>query len=289
MAAGDETRSHQPGGKHTSGEGSGATRTIASRILGETRTYWVHLPVSYGEEVDPGRRYPVVVILDGHFHRPWATTAVTFLSRVRRMPEAIVVGIHNRNEARGRGPSTRARDLTPTHSLIHYDGKPNDVYRASGGADRFLRFVTEEVLAEVGEAYRTTLPTVLVGHSLGGQCTLHAFLSDHKSFQGYVALDPCIWWDERLAVRRAEVLPEGGSVFRSPLYVGFSDTPEDSRKGQRDFFATLQAKAGPARRDRVGFKIYDGEYHASMYLKGLLDGLTFVFRERPGADAPEGG
>ena len=74
------------------------------------------------------------------------------------MPEMILVGIQNTN---------RTRDLTPTKTE-----------RANtGGGDKFLDFIEQEVLPLVEKNYRTEPFRVFAGHSLGGLAVVYTMLS----------------------------------------------------------------------------------------------------------------
>jgi predicted alpha/beta superfamily hydrolase len=263
---------------------TGIVRIMASAIMAEARRYWVYLPPSYHDEAAAERRYPVVVHLDGQSHGDWSPTTVEYMIRRRRVPEVIVVGVYNTDQENRLSPVERARDLTPTHSLIHHDGTQNECYRLSGGADRFSNFLEQELLPTVDETYRTLPRRVIVGQSLSGCFVLDAFLTGQSAFQAFVAMDPCLWWDGDRAKHLTAELEPGSAIFERALFVAFSGTDEANRVMQQAWFDQLGGKAAEPDRRHLRFAHYPEESHISMNLKGFYDGLGFLLGERCGLD-----
>lgn len=253
--------------------------TIRSEILGEDRPYWVYVPASYGDVSAPSRRYPVMVIAGGDrlFHS--ATGVVQFLSQAKRIPEMIVVAVlHDALERRG--PSGLwARDMTPTHSLIHYDGTENEIYRLSGGGEKYLKFLRDELLRRIDETHRTASFRILAGHSLGGLLAVHSFLSDAAAFSAYIAIAPCMWWDDELMLKRLAALPAAHDAFNRALYLGSAARVPNAKKAQETFWSLLEEKSPAESRHRCRFHYYSDEDHGSVPLISLYDGLLFLFRE----------
>ena len=131
------------------------TANLTSSVLAEGRAYTVHLPDGYARDTE--RRYPVVYVLDGPPLDDHTAQGARPLAAGGQAPGLIVVGIPNMQR------SGRARDfLPPFLKFARRDGSP-----FTGGADRFLRFLREELVPRIERDYRTTRPRLLVGHSLG--------------------------------------------------------------------------------------------------------------------------
>lgn len=81
---------------------------IQSSVLQESRTLTISKPKGYEGTTD---RYPVLYLLDGEVHFPYAAGMVNFLAESDRIPEMIVVGVSSQDRAK------RTRDLTPTHTV----------------------------------------------------------------------------------------------------------------------------------------------------------------------------
>jgi uncharacterized protein len=138
--------------------GNTEARSIASRIEGRTYGLLVALPEGYAEST---KSYPVLYVLDG-----WHFPLVDFIAEEgvysKRMPQVIVVTLDHGagQEPRGRVMDLRRLDFTPTKV-------PGDDY--SGGADRFLAFMEEELIPYVEGKYRADrTDRGLLGHSYGG-------------------------------------------------------------------------------------------------------------------------
>lgn len=251
--------------------------TIASETLGEDRQYWVYLPASYDSDSGASQHYPVMYLLDGDAHFPSASGVVEFMSSGIngnfQIPELIVVAIPNTN---------RTRDLTPSHSIIFSTGEESSFLQSSGGGDAFLKFVRDELFPKIESDYRTAPHRTLVGHSFGGLLALHALLDAPDMFQAYIAIDPSLWWDDKLLVRLAEKTLEddhkrGGSVYISLANHpnGVTGEPGLDEESIREFSRIL-ANAGDSD-IRSTLQYFEAEDHGSVPLLSLYYGLLHVF------------
>jgi len=176
---------------------SAETFVIHSNILGEDRRVVIYNPDKVGGNVLPF--YPVLYLLDEN-DMSMVTGMVKYLSAYNeQLPAMLVVGID--------GGDQRMRDLTPTHSLYDNMGKldpdPNGWLQPSGGGDKFLRFMREEVIPFVEKRYRTAPFRIFAGHSVGGLTAVHALTAHPDMFNAYLAVAPSLWWDKGGFVRSA--------------------------------------------------------------------------------------
>jgi hypothetical protein len=230
------------------------------------------------------QRYPVLYLLDGDAHFLSATGVVQFMGSGpngnSQIPELIVVAMPNTN---------RTRDLTPTHSTFGFLGKEEAWVKASGGGDRFLRFIRDELFPKIDSTYRTLPYRILVGHSFGGLLALHALLEAPGMFQAYVAIDPGFWWDDQELVRRVESRLKAASQLRASVFVTIADTPffpvKDVRTGA-DVFARMRTsaeafaqslRAGSPAGLRWSIRHFEADDHVSAPLPSLYQGLLFIF------------
>ncbi|PKF80718.1 hypothetical protein CW749_05100 [Vibrio sp. vnigr-6D03] len=165
--------------------------TLTSSVLGEERNVWVSLPNSYNE--NPTKHYPVIYTTDGKYLLKNLQGAMWALTTRADVPDAILVGVENPD-------LTRARDLTPT--VVTGGNVPPGI--VTGQSQQFERFIVEELVPWVNQEYRTDGFDVLAGHSFGGLFTLSSLLSPNARavFEGYVAIDPSLWWDNQIMVER---------------------------------------------------------------------------------------
>jgi len=161
----------------------GQSYAVPSAILGETRRLNVWLPPSYGQGE---QRYPVIYLLDGgeeeDFHHITGLARISGEYGVTR--EFIVVGIES--------GATRRYDMT------FPSAQPDDLKAIprNGGAARFRRFVVEEARGWVEGRYRTSGERVIMGESLAGLFVVETLLKQPDAFDGYIAIDPSLWWDK---------------------------------------------------------------------------------------------
>lgn len=174
---------------------------LTSAALGEARDFSVRLPAGYAR--DPQQRYPVIYVLDGPPLDGHTAEGATRLAASGLAPGLIVVGIPNMQRG------GRARDfLPPSLSFRRRDGTA-----FTGGADRFLRFLRDELVPRIERDYRTTAPRLLVGHSLGAIFVCYSLGAAPALFDGRFAHSPAIWRDEDTVVAEvARALPAGRSL-----------------------------------------------------------------------------
>ncbi len=190
----------------------GEKRILSSKILGEDRPYYVYVPKSYGENKYLPKKYPVLYILDGEDHFHSASGMINYMSATaNQIPELIVVAIPNTKD--------RMQNMTPTQSLINYDGKEQKSLSTSGGGDKFLEYIEKELIPEIEANYRTVPHRTFVGHSLGGLIVLHSLFTQPGIFQNYIAIDSSLWWDNQIMNKRAEGLDAESIDSNSRVYM----------------------------------------------------------------------
>jgi len=247
----------------------GKVFAIESTVLNEQREYMVSLPASYqGDDFYIEKSYPVLVVLDGERLFELAAGMVHAMSSggTEQIPEMIVVGVPN---------TDRSRDMLP-----NYDIEAGQEANASGAVS-FRRFLEEELVPAVQENYRTTNCRILVGHSYSGLFAADSFL-ESTEFNGYVAIDPSLWWDDRVLVKRANQLLAAKEKFTSSIYFGQANNPfnegmEAGRLGRalQAFTRTLDTLKVDGLRYQTRF--YPDEDHYSIPLITLYHGFQFVF------------
>src|SRR6202048_3031607 len=255
--------------------------TFHSGTLNEDRPYWVYLPESYNSKSQAPEAYPVLYLLDGDalFHS--ATGVVQFMSRNGnvQIPELIIVAVPNTN---------RNRDLTPTHSLRNQLGKESESLTSSGGGDAFLRFLQQELVPLIEANYRTLPYRILLGHSLGGLSAIQALLTAPTTFQGIIAIDPSLWWDNQVMLNRAkEFLAAANAANAKRLHnrvfisvantpqIGTFNNPKLNEETARTFARLLEMNSATSLRSKLQY--FEAEDHGSVPLLSLYHGLLFIF------------
>ncbi|HTI91435.1 MAG TPA: alpha/beta hydrolase-fold protein [Puia sp.] len=264
----------------------GKAEEFYSKTLGEKRRLMVYLPGSYYDTYFYQRRYPVVYLLDGDTHFFSVASMVKQMSEDGNgllFPEMIVVAI----------PSTdRRRDLTPTRDTTGPRmGRGSDNH--SGGGEKFLSFLSDDLIPHIDSLYPTTPYRVFIGHSLGGLIVVHALIHHPQLFSGYLAIDPSIWWNKALLLRQSrEVLPaadlRGHSLFiagANNLQNGLdtttvmNDSISDFSQHMRGIFNIRNTFIKTTNRNHLafGWKYYPEYSHNSVPLVAEYDGLRSIF------------
>ena len=225
--------------------------TLWSEVLSESRPLQIHLPASYETT---RAHYPVLYLLDGDRNFLHALGAVEFLASGGRIPEHIVVSIPNVD---------RTRDLTPCKQ----GGEPC-------GADRFLRFLQQELIPWVDKEYRTERFRTLVGHSRGGQFAFYTLLNQPDAFNGYIAISPALWINDAAIFGKA-----AAQLAKLPAqrFLYFSDGNESV-----EITANVTRMVGVLEQQHPAALQWSHEHfgedqHATTPHKSLYNGLERIF------------
>jgi predicted alpha/beta superfamily hydrolase len=251
---------------------------IHSEILNENRTYWVSLPASYDDPNLGPENYPVIYVLDGKSAFFPVAGIVNFMADHEsvnyQIPQAIVVGIDTMD---------RARVLTPSALKIN-PAEKESVNRIpnSGGGELFLEFLTKELFPKIEKDYRTLPYRVYIGHSLGGLTSTYMLLRHPGIFDGYLAIDPSLWWNGGKLVKDApQILETFGTGKIQRYYLSVVDSTEDP--GQMAYGKTIHqfgdtlAEHAPTYLKWKMEAIPDVD-HSSIPLLSWYNGLLFVFQ-----------
>jgi predicted alpha/beta superfamily hydrolase len=255
----------------------GKVDSIWSATLEENRPYLVYTPPSYGDTTAAPQRYPVLYLLDGdaHFHSVSGLLQIlgTGVNGTYVVPEMIVVAIPNTN---------RTRDLTPTHTEMGFEGEPEPEFESSGGGPAFLAFLKGELIPHIDSEYRTLPYRVFVGHSFGGITTLDALYTMPETFNAYVAIDPSLWWDNRVLLLKARDYFSTARLEGRALYVAQANTINPADTARNLHFESITQfnevmRAYDRSGIRYGFRYYDRDDHGSVPLIAEYDALRFLF------------
>jgi hypothetical protein len=160
---------------------------------------------------------------------------------------------------------TRSRDFTPTRT------SPN-----TGGADRYLTFLKDELVPVINKKYRTSAErSALVGGSLGGLFVIHTLLSAPTLFQSYVALDPSLWWDGGIVNATFQRKIGDLKNLHRVLWVSGREGEAMREMGIDRMEASLRTLAPFDLTWRC--RSYANETHLSTWIKGFWDGVKFCY------------
>src|SRR5689334_7370773 len=161
-------------------------RLIHSNVVNQDYDLHISLPSGYANS---NKKYPVVYLMDSQWDFPLLTALYGQQYYDGFIPQMIIVGV-TWGGPHPNPDSLRARDYTPTN----VKAAPQ-----SGGADKFLSFMKEELFPFIEKNYRANKhDRTLVGCSLGGLFTMYALFTHPEMFQRYVAASPAFMWDNEV-------------------------------------------------------------------------------------------
>jgi len=259
----------------------GRKDSLYSRILKENRPYWIHFPADYFDSTSgfSPRRYPVLYLLDGDAHFYSVSGLIQILGSgvngTYVIPDMIVVAIPN---------TDRTRDLTPTHSDHDNSGTPQDYFKSSGGGTAFLNFIKDELIPHIDSGYKTMAFRVFVGHSFGGITVINALYTMPEAFNAYIAIDPSLWWDKQILLKRARTYFQHAILNKKTLYLAQANTLSKGDTVVNDHFESIKEFATLLEtRNRSGlnwkYDYYGDDDHGSVPFIAEYNGLRFIFND----------
>ena len=242
----------------------GETWTLDSKILGERRVINVYLPPDYATS---DARYPVLYALDGGMKEdfPHVVGSVDVSTKNAIIRPTIVVGIEN---------TVRRRDLLGPTSL------PEEQKAAplAGGNTRFRQFLRDELLPAIARRYRTTDETAIIGESAAGLFVIETFLVEPSLFDGYIAADPSVWWNEESLVREASARLASYAAGPTRLYVA-SANEERTNAAIEVLETALRIQNPPGVTWRHEPMPHEG--HGTIFPTAALHGIRLLFAAEP--------
>ena len=237
---------------------------VESKILDEKRICLINLPDSYYNSSRTDKKYPVIILLDGYTFFKTAVGVIHFMSSDRNrnylMPESIIVAIENVD---------RERDFTVTKLKTK---RPNTM----GGGLKFLDFIQEELVPFLDKNYRTEQTRTLIGHSLGGLLTVNAYIDKNSIFDAYIAIDPSIWWNEKIIKNKVEAVTS--KSLNKKLYIATANQGEANyqRNKKRHDLLYTSFKEKFETEGYIKIDYFEKENHRSVPLIALYEGLKYL-------------
>jgi predicted alpha/beta superfamily hydrolase len=240
-----------------------------SRFLRNQRDLIVYTPPGYLEQ--SWRHFPVLYLHDGQNLFDGATSFIPgqdwhvgqtadHCIQTGTVEPLIIVGMYN--------TKTRVREYTPTH-----------VPRLGGGrADRYAKFLMEEVKPFVDREYRTisdSRHTGIGGSSLGGLLSLYLGLKHSRIFGKIAALSPSVWWNQLVLHRFVQTL----SVDPRPriwLDIGTLEGPRIVQDVER-FRDVLFEKGWLLERDLHYERVEGAEHNEAAWAQRVGPFLQFLY------------
>ena len=253
----------------------GFEKNIPSKILGEQRKVWIHIPNSNGGNENTGKGvYPVIYLLDGDANFNSIVSITEFMSSAGLCPPMIVVGVLH---------PARMTDLT----FGTDKGTPGIV----GKGEKFMLYVEKELMPYIEVNYATAPYKIFIGHSVGGLTVVNTLIHYPKLFNAYVSLDGALWWNDQQIVKEAKVILEKKDYKGKTLFMALANRMEkgmDTLKVQKDTTEGTELIRSnlefikdifknKTNQLRFQHKYYENDDHGSVRFIGEYDALRFIF------------
>ena len=259
------------------------TFEIHSEIVDADFQISVSFPFGYRQMADA--QFPVLYLPDAWWTFGMATDIARVLAADQLIPPILVVGIGYPGGL-GDAIALRVRDMTLRQSAGVEQMIAQEVAAfgphpplTSGGADNFLRCLTEELAPRIERDYRgDPNQRVLHGHSLGGSFVVDAVFRRPEAFTHYIASAPALMIDVGVSFLNENEFAAATESVSVSLYVavGLLDAPE--------LVASVAALVDTLTvREYKGFRWevsrLEGQTHRSVMPVVLRDGLRWIFRD----------
>lgn len=153
-----------------------------------------HISINFPHNYNPQKKnkYAVVYLLDANIYFDIIASAMNRYSEIGMAPNIILVGIGYKDFPTL--DSLRNRDDTYPTAIKEYE------MSVSGGANKFLNFISDELVPKIDEKYKTdTTKRVLMGHSLGGYFTAYTLwqtlAGKNHTFSNFIAASPSVHYN----------------------------------------------------------------------------------------------
>lgn len=249
-------------------------RAVPSAILGNTHDVIIHLPVGYAE--NPGTRYPVLYMQDGQNLMDPANFAdkktewhvdetAQRLQRCGQMSPVIIVGVYHAGDKR----------------IAEYTQAPDADHPGGGDADKYGRFLLEELKPRIDAKYRTlttSSSTGIAGSSLGGLVSLYLGLRHPEVFSRVGAISPSIWWADNDIVTRYQ-----GLTAKLPLQIwedigtAEGDTPEEEVANAQTLRNVLVEKGWEAGADLQYLEVQSADHSEAAWAARFDKVLSYLY------------
>ena len=255
-----------------------ATR-LYSESVADSFSIFVNLPNDYRS--DQKTKYPVVYLLDANLYFDVIATTLNKYSEVGLAPYVILVGIGYKDFPAM--DSLRNRDDTYPVAIPEYEKT------VSGGADKFLSFIDNELTPYIDSKYRTdTSKRTLMGHSLGGYFTSYALLQNllgkSKSLSNYIAASPSLHYNHYYLLNQLkDAVKQKDKNKKLKAYITYGGL-EDSQSAEDSSMLKLDDISKQLSELLQGSILYKGDIYSNLghmdtQIPTFIKGLQWALQE----------
>lgn len=208
-----------------------------------------------------------VLFMDGDDMFAAAADAYRKDRKAKKLPPLLIVGV-GYGGSFGKPANKRGRDYTP----VNHSYEPE-----SGGADAFLRFLSDTLWPELERRYPLQgAVRGIGGHSLGSLLVLHALFQPKPFFTHHLASAPSVWWADRAILAQAAKLHARQPDLSARLFLGVGE--QDSESTLDDMrVLERQLAAKPFRGLEISTQRFPNRNHYNVLSDSFAAGLLALF------------
>lgn len=236
--------------------------TVKSSILEEDRKITIFKPQNSTEPLS------IIYLLDGEWNFELTSGILDLFIRWSRIPSnTAIIAVHNQG--------TRTLDLTPTKDDKRFPG--------SGGGEKFLSFVTDELIPYVDKNVGESSDRLLLGHSFGGLFGLYALFERPELFSGCIAISPSTWYGDNFLFNASYAEKLKGLEAKKFFFITTGEYDMGNTESNKQYVDWLRENESKTGLD-IYYKQYAGRNHFSNVVPSTDEGLSRYF---PGPELKE--
>ncbi len=224
-----------------------------------------HILISLPDEYNSSdKRYSVLYVLDGDVSYGIASGIARYLEIGANIPELIVIGIGYGTADKNSG-NKRNRDYRPDNT---------------GGAEKFLQFIKNELIPYVDTNYRTIAgENTLASYSLGGLFALYSLFNQPEIFNRYIIGSPYLLPENYIIFDYEEQSVATLNKANAKLFISVGSEASDEKYFTPidELVTILQERNYPG--IELETKVFDGSTHLAGPPEVITHGLISVFGE----------
>jgi predicted alpha/beta superfamily hydrolase len=261
-------------------------RTIYSNILKQEINLYIKLPSGY--YTNPRKIYQAWYFTDANRSFPMIANIESIFDVLPAMsadPEIVIIGIGYAIHDMGDWATWRTRDLTPTSvadvdsfwtkMLIRLTGRLYEV--KSGGSERFLECIVQEVFPFVETDYRvSSTQRGIGGYSYGGLFTLYVLFKHPELFSYYYAGSPSISYDHGILYNFEEEYASSHQDLKARLFMSAGAAEDSLMVADVKKMANLLKSRNYAGLD-IETEIFPGETHQTCIPSSIMKAFRILY------------
>ena len=164
----------------------------------------------------------------------------------------------------------------PTH-----DTAMKRLYPESGGSEKFIEFIKNELQPYIYSHYKTSSEKTLIGQSFGGLLATQILNEYPDMFNRYFIVSPSLWWDDGAILKKAFKITDSSYSHHTKIFlaVGKEGVTPGATPHVMEVDANLLAdklRGGKSPFVKVFFDYLPDEDHATILHRAVLDGLKMM-------------